>query len=167
MIGGCVSEIEKVEEEYRVFSCTWNNAALVWAGFAVTEFVLITTLFTAFKVETNILLELTIALTVIDALFFTSSASVFMGAANPAHRLRKVKDKKTGKPVANPRQLLVERAERLLGVGMVLQSLVVCVFLAFLEMYWVLAIVVVVSALLYIYIMPLTPFVGKDEPRQN
>jgi hypothetical protein len=69
-----VSETEIREKEYREIACTMNNNALVWAGFAVTEFVLITTLFTAFKVATNFLLELTIVLTVIDALAFTSCA---------------------------------------------------------------------------------------------
>jgi hypothetical protein len=60
------------EEEYREIACGWSNNALVWAGFALTEFVLITTLFTAFKVQTNILLELTIALAIIDAVLLLS-----------------------------------------------------------------------------------------------
>jgi hypothetical protein len=167
MRGGCVSETETREEEYREIACGWSNNALVWAGFALTEFVLITTLFTAFKVQTNILLELTIALAIIDAVLFTFSSSFCTIASQPAHTLSRVKDKKTGKPAVNPRQLLVERAERLFMAGCVLQTLWMWVFLLFLEMYWILAIVVVVSALLYIYIMPLTPFVGKDEPRQN
>jgi len=162
-----VSETEKREEEYREIACGWSNNALVWAGFAITEFVLITTLFTAFKVQTSILLELTIALSVIDAVLFGFSSLFCTIASQPAHTLSRVKDKRTGKPAANPRQILVERAERLFITGCGLQTSWICVFLVFLEMYWVLAIAVVVNALLYMYIMPLTPIVGKDKPRQN
>jgi hypothetical protein len=162
-----VSETEKREEEYREIACGWSNNALVWASVAITEFVLITTLFTAFKVQTSFLIELTIALAIVDGLLFCFSSSFFMLAANPAHTLWRVKDKRTGKPVTNPRQVLMERASRLVMVGIGLQTLWVCVFLLFLEMYWVLAIVVVVSALLYSYIMPLTFFVAGKEPRQN
>ena len=167
MRSGCVSETEKREEEYREIACGWSNNALAFAGFAVTEFVLITTLFTAFKVQTSILLELTIALSVIDAVLFGFSSTFCTIASQPAHTLGRVKDKRTGKPAANPRQILVERAERLFIAGCGLQTSWICVFLLFLEMYWVSAIVFVVAALLYLHIMPLTPFIGENEPKQN
>jgi NADH:ubiquinone oxidoreductase subunit 3 (subunit A) len=163
----CASEIEKREEEYREIACGWSNNALVWAGFAITEFVLETTLFTAFRVQTSFLLELTILLSVMGAVLFGFSSTFCTIASQPAHTLSRVKDKRTGKPAANPRQILVERAERLFIAGCGLQTSWICVFLVFLEMYWVLAIVVVVNALLYMYVMPLAPIVGKDKPKQN
>jgi NADH:ubiquinone oxidoreductase subunit 3 (subunit A) len=167
MRGDCVSETERREEEYREAAHSWSNNALVWGGFAITEFVLVVSIFTAFKVETTILFEFAVALSIIDGLLFSTSSTLYSIAVSPAHRLWKMKDKRTGKPMANPRQLVVKRAERLFMVGLVLQTLWMCVFLVYLEMYWVSAIVFVVAVLLYVHIMPLTPFIGENEPRQN
>jgi NADH:ubiquinone oxidoreductase subunit 3 (subunit A) len=167
MRGGCVSETEKREEEYREAAHSWSNNALAWGGFAITEFVLVVSIFTAFKVETTILFQFTVALSIIDGLLFATSSTLYSIAVSPAHRLWKVKDKRTGKPMANPRQLVVKRAERLFMAGLLLQTLWMCAFLVFLQMYWVSAIVFVVAALLYLHIMPLTPFIGENEPKQN
>jgi hypothetical protein len=168
MRGDCVSETERREEEYRDIAMGWSNNALAFAGFAITEFVLITTLFTAFKVQANLLLELAIALVIVDAILFGFSSSFCTIASQPAHTLRGVKERRTGKPAAYPRQFFMERGERLYLAGVYLQTLFVCVFLVYLEMYWVLAIVVVVYALLYLYIMPITPYLWeKKEPEQK
>lgn len=165
-----MSETEKRrgEEEYRDIAMGWSNNALAFAGFAVTEFVLITTLFTAFKVQTNFLLELTIALVITDAILFGFSSAFCTIASQPTHTLRGVKKRETGKPAAYPRQFFMERGERLYLAGVYLQTLFVCVFLAYLEMYWVLAVVVVVYALLYWYSIPITPYLWREvEPEQN
>jgi hypothetical protein len=95
MRGGCVSETEIREEKHREAAASMSNNELAWAGFALTEFVLIVSIFTAFKVETDIFFQMTIAITIICGLLFVDSWSLFQSAGS-AHRLR-LKIRKQGK----------------------------------------------------------------------
>jgi len=164
-----VSETELREEEYRLYAHGQGSNMLVWAGFSVTEFALIATIFTAFKIQTNILAQALMLITLIDGCVLTASSVLFMAAASPVHRLRNLKDKE-GNSAANPRQLLVERAEVFMTMGMVLQTLVALVFIAFMGLYWLLPIGVVVYVLLYIYTIPLSypeEYLREKEPKKS
>jgi hypothetical protein len=148
-----VSETEKREEEYQEIACGFSNNELAWTTLSITTFVLIATIFTAFNVDTNdIFLRMTIILSLLGAILFATCSTLLQSAALP-HRLL-FKDKKTGKPVANPRQRLVKRAEQIHLTAIMIHSGELCSFLMFLKMYWALAIIVPSLALCISYGFP-------------
>jgi hypothetical protein len=126
--------------------------SLIWAGLALTNFVLSVTILTASSFETNILFETSASLFLLSGVFSASSWALFQAATGARHI--KLKDRKTKEYVTNPREVYVKRAEYIALAGTVAWSVGTCFFLAFIGMVVTLAITVVALVLAYCYIIP-------------
>lgn len=147
-----MSDDQTREERFREAAETWSTNSLIWAGLALTNFVLSVTILTAFSFKTNIFFEISASLFLLSGVLFASSWALFQGATGA--RKIKLKDRRTKEYVTNPREVYVKCAEYIALTGTLMWSVGTCFFLAFIGMIATLAITVVALVLAYYYIYP-------------
>lgn len=145
-------EEKEKEKRHREVAFTRSSTSLVWAGFALTNFVLIVTIFSALSVKTNVVFEISAGFFLVSGVLFSTSWALFE-ISGSAYRI-KLKNRRTGEDIANPREHYAKQAEYFTLAGTLSWSLGVVLFLLFLEMYLALAIFVVSLMLVYPYVVP-------------
>jgi protein-S-isoprenylcysteine O-methyltransferase Ste14 len=136
-----MSSEEEREVRFQEAAGPASQNALVWCGFGLTNFVLIVSIFTVFSVKTNTLFEIAISLFLLSGVLCCMGWAIYGTITNM--KVGRVKDRKTGEIKTNALYSLSRQADGLLAGGTVVYFAGQFLLLAFLELYLVLAILVV------------------------